>query len=48
MRNPIQKIGIQFTSVFHLNYITSYNYCFTFSEYHTDEGYFFNIKKIII
>ena len=44
-RNPIQTIGIQFTSVFHLNYITSYNYSFIFAEYHTDDGYFFNKKK---
>ena len=45
-KNPIKKIGIQFSTTFPLNLITSYNYSFIYSQYNTDDGYIFNDKKI--
>ena len=45
-KNPIKKIGIQFSTSFPLNLITSYNYSFIYSQYNTDDGYIFNNKKI--
>ena len=45
-KNPIKKIGIQFSAIFPLNLVTSYNYSFIYSQYNTDDGYIFNNKKI--
>ena len=45
-KNPIQKIGIQFSATFPLLYTTIYNYSLIFSDYLTDDGYIFSDKKI--
>ncbi len=44
-KNPIKTIGIQFSTTFPLNLLTSYNYSFIYSQYNTDDGYIFNDKK---
>ena len=45
-KNPIQKIGIQFSATFPLLYTTIYNYSLIFSDYLTDDGYIFSDKKV--